>query len=181
MSETRAALLSYGLLAEFSDSDALLEAARTARAQGYSKMEAYTPHPNEEIFHELGHRNHLPAVVLLGGALGALTGFGLQYYTAVVSYPVRVGGKPFNSWPSFIVVTFELTILFASLAAVLGMFALNRLPQPYHPVFNVPLFELASRDRYFLLIRSSDPLYEEEATERFLQSLSPLEIAPVPR
>ena len=171
----------YGCLAEFENADDLLAAVKAARAANYSRMEAYTPHPIERVSHELGHKSHLPLIVLIGGALGAMTGFGLQYYASVISYPVRVGGKPLNSWPSFIIVTFELTILFAALAAVLGMFALNRLPQPYHPVFNAPIFELASRNRYFLLIEARDPAFDPVQTPELLRGLTQLQVVDVPR
>lgn len=171
----------YGCLAEFSSADDLLAAVRAARSANYSKLEAYTPHPIERVSHELGHKNYLPLVVLCGGALGALTGFALQYYASVISYPVHVGGKPLNSWPSFIIVSFELTILFAAAAAVLGMFALNKLPQPYHPVFNAPIFELASRNRYFLLIEARDPAFDPVETPKLLRGLTELQVVEVPR
>ena len=171
----------YGVLAEFRDADDLIRAVKAARSADYSCMEAYTPHPIEHVSHELGHRNHLPLLVLIGGVLGAVSGFALQYYVSVLSYPVRVGGKPFNSWPAFVVVTFEMTILFAALAAVLGMFALNKLPQPYHPVFNAPIFELASRSRYFLLIEAKDPSFDPVGTPKLLRELTELEVVDVPR
>jgi Alternative complex III, ActD subunit len=171
----------YGCLAEFESADDLLAAVKAVRAANYRCMEAYTPHPIERVSHELGHKNHLPLIVFIGGLLGALSGFGLQYYASVLSYPVKVGGKPLNSWPSFIVVTFELTILFAAGAAVLGMFALNKLPQPYHPVFNAPIFELASRNRYFLLIEAADPAFDPVRTPDLLRGLTQLQIVDVPR
>lgn len=170
----------YGSLAEFESADDLLAAVTAVRAAGYRRMEAYTPHPIERVSHELGHKNHMCPIVLLGGALGAITGFGLQYYASVVSYPVNVGGKPLNSWPSFIIVTFELTILFAALAAVFGMFALNKLPQPYHPVFNAPIFELASRNRYFLLIEARDLAFDPVLTPNLLRGLTQLHVVDVP-
>jgi hypothetical protein len=170
----------YGYLAEFVDEHRLLEAVHAARARGFSVMEAYTPLPVEEIAHALGYRNRLPAIVFGGGLLGALAGFGLQYWVAVHAYPLNVGGRPLNSWPSFVVITFEMTILFAALAAVLGMLALNGLPQPYHPVFNVPSFELASRNRFFLMVLSRDPRFDLEGTRHFLAGLSPLSVEGVP-
>lgn len=170
----------YGCLAEFANADDLLEAVKAVRAAGYTRMEAYTPHPIEHVAHELGHKNHMPLIVFLGGAFGAIAGFSLQYYVSVISYPVSVGGKPFNSWPSFIIVTFEMTILFAALSAVLGMFALNKLPQPYHPVFNAPIFELASRNRFFLLLESKDPVFESARTRNLLLKLTDLEVVDVP-
>ena len=173
--------LLYGCLAEFESADDLVAAVKAMRAASYRRMEAYTPHPIERVSHELGHKNHLPLIVFLAGALGAITGFGLQYYASVVSYPVNVGGKPPNSWPSFVIVAFELTILFAALAAVLGMFALNRLPQPYHPVFNAPIFELASRNRYFLLVEARDPAFDPVQTPSLLGGLTQLHVVDVPR
>jgi hypothetical protein len=170
----------YGLMAELHDAEDLLRAVRAARAAGFVYIEAYTPHPVEEISHELGHKSRLPLIVLVGGAIGALTGFCLQYYAAVIAYPLRVAGKPAASWPSFVVVAFELTILFAALSAVFGMFVLNGLPQPYHPVFNVPIFELASRNRFFLLLRSKDPHFDPITTRRFLEEQTPLQVVEVP-
>lgn len=170
----------YGIMAELQNAEDLLQAVRAARGAGFVEIEAYTPHPVEEISHELGHKNRLPLIVLVGGALGAFTGFALQYYAAVVSYPVRVAGKPAASWPAFVVVAFELTILFAALAAVFGMIVLNGLPQPYHPVFNVPIFELASRNRFFLLLRSEDPRFDPDTTRRFLEERTSLQVVDVP-
>jgi len=128
----------------------------------------------------LGWRNHLPAIVFCGGLLGALVGFSLQYWVSVIDYPVLVGGKPFNSWPAFVVPTFECTILFASFAAVLGMFWLNGLPQPYHPVFNVEHFVEASRSRFFLMILSRDAKFDLARTRSFIQTLAPLTLEEVP-
>lgn len=170
----------YGMMAEFETPPALLDAVRRARQAGYRKMEAYTPYPIEELAHDIGHEHSaLPWIVLAGGIVGAVAGFGLQYWASVISYPVNIGGRPFNSWPSFIPVTFECTILLAALAAVLGMLALNGLPMPHHPVFNVERFEHASRDRYFLCIQARDPKFERETTRRFLESLAPYEVEEV--
>jgi hypothetical protein len=162
----------YGLLAEFADADALVTATRQAYAKGYRRMDAYSPFPIEELSEALGFRNtRLPLIVLIGGILGCATGFGMQYYSAVISYPLNVGGRPFNSWPSFIPVTFEMTILGAALFAVLGMLALNGLPMPYHPVFNVPKFALATRDRFFLCIEATDTAFDRVETASFLRGL----------
>lgn len=170
----------YGLMAEFASPEALVAAARRAREEGYREVDGYTPYPIEELNEALGlHHSKLPLIVLIGGILGAVGGFLLQYWTSVIAYPVNVGGRPFNSWPAFIVPTFECTILAAALAAVLGMFFLNGLPMPYHPVFNVPRFALASRDRYFLVIKVLDPRFDREATRRFLETLGPTEVADV--
>lgn len=170
----------YGLLAEFDSPAALVRAARRAREAGYRKLEAYTPFPIEELNHALGyHHSRMPRIVLAGGLLGALGGFALCYWTSVIAYPLNIGGRPFNSWVSFIPVTFECTILAASLSAVFGMLALNGLPMPHHPVFNVERFARASRDRYFLCIQVEDPKFDRQATRSFLQSLHPSEVADV--
>ena len=169
----------YGYLAEFEEPAALLAAAKKVKAEGYEVVEAYSPLPLHGLAEILGWRNHLPAVVFAGGIVGALCGFGLQYWISVVDYPLNVGGKPFNSWPAFIVPTFECTILAAALSAVLGMFFLNGLPHPYHPVFNVPRFALASRDRYFLVIEARDPKFDAQATRQFLFDLHASEVSEV--
>ncbi len=164
----------YGLLAEFKSAEELMQAAQKAREAGYRKMDAYAPFPVEGLPEAVGFKKpRLPMIVLIGGIVGGTVGFLMQYYASVIAYPLNIGGRPLNSWPSFIPITFELTILFAAFAAVLGMFALNGLPQPYHPVFNVPRFEAASRDRFFLCIESADEQYDPEATRRFLEALNP--------
>jgi hypothetical protein len=171
----------HGLMAEFDDPRALVAAAGRARAEGYRSMDAYTPFPVEGLAEALGFRkNRLPLLVLAGGLVGAAGGYFLQYYGNVVDYPINIGGRPLHSWPSFIVPAFETTILCAALAAVLGMLGLNGLPKPYHPVFNVPRFALASRDRFFLVIEAADPAFDPIATRAFLESLSPLEVSDVP-
>ncbi len=165
----------YGLIAEFDSPDALLEAARRAHAEGYRRMDAHTPFPIEGLAEAIGfRRTRLPLVVLVGGIIGCVGGFLMQYYISVIAYPLNVGGRPLNSWPAFIPVTFETTILAAALAAVIGMLALNRLPMPYHPVFNVPRFRLATRDRFFLCIEATDPKFDRDETRRLLESLGPL-------
>ena len=164
----------YGLMAEFASPDALLQAARTAYEAGYRRMDAYSPLPIHGLARALGFRHtRLPLIVLIGGLVGCVGGFYLQYWISAVSYPVNVGGRPFNSWPSFVPVTFELTILIAASAALLGMLALNGLPMPYHPVFNVERFALATRDRFFLCIEAVDPKFDGERTKAFLESLRP--------
>lgn len=170
----------YGYLAEYADGEALLAAVHQARGAGHVVMEAYTPIPMEEVAHAIGHKTRLPAIVLCGGILGALAGFGMQYWMSVVDYPLNIGGRPLNSWPSFIVITFEMTILFAALSAVFGMLALNKLPMPYHPVFNVPSFELASRNRFFLMVLSRDERFDMEATRTLLEGTSPIAVEGVP-
>jgi hypothetical protein len=170
----RARLPLYGVMAEFDSSADLLDAAQRAYEEGYRRMDAYTPFPVHGLPEALGfHGTRLPLLVLLGGIAGCIGGYYLQYWIAAIDYPLNVGGRPLNSWPAFIPVTFELTVLVAALAAVLGMLALNRLPMPYHPVFNVPEFELASRNRFFLCIEAIDPKFDRGETERFLESLKP--------
>jgi hypothetical protein len=170
----------YGLLAEFASPQALVEAAHKVREEGYRHTDAFSPFPIEELTDALGVKpTRLPLVVLIGGLLGALGGYLLQYYSAVIDYPVNIGGRPTHSWPAFIPVTFEMTILVAGLAAVLGMLALNGLPMPYHPVFNVPSFTLATRDRFFLCIESTDPLFDAEQTREFLKRLEALEVSDI--
>jgi hypothetical protein len=170
----------YGLMAEFENPEGLLSAAHQAYQEGYRKMDAYSPFPVEGLSEAIGFRHtRLPLIVLLGGALGAASGFGMQYWMAAIDYPLNIGGRPLNSWPAFIPITFELTILFAAFAAVLGLIVLNRFPQPYHPVFNVPDFALASRNRFFLCIEAADPKFDREGTRRFLGGLGPHSVSEV--
>jgi hypothetical protein len=170
--QAKAAL--YGLMAEFDSAGDLLDAARRAYEAGYRRLDAYSPFPVHGLAEAIGfRRTRLPYLVLLGGLVGGLGGYYLQYWVSVIDYPLNVGGRPLHSWPAFIPVTFELIILVAALAAVLGMLALNGLPMPYHPVFNVPAFELATRNRFFLCIEATDPKFDVEETRRFLESLKP--------
>ncbi len=164
----------YGLLAEFATPEKLLDATRRAHGEGYRRMDAYTPMPVEGLAEAIGLRkSRVPLIVLLGGLTGCLGGFFLQWWIAVLDYPINVGGRPLNSWPSFIPVTFELTILLSAFAAIIGLFALCRLPWPHHPAFNVPAFERASQDRFFLCIEAQDPRFDSEGTRRFLAGLGP--------
>ena len=168
---------SYGLMAEFDSPQRLIQACEAARKEGYTKLDAYTPYPIEAVWEALGHhKSKLPLLVLLGGLAGAIGGFLFQYWASVIAYPMNVGGRPFNSWVAFIVPSFEMMILVAAFAAVLGMLFLNGLPQPYHPAFNVARFAEASRDRYFLLIGKIDPRFDPEGTRRFLEGLEPVEV-----
>jgi hypothetical protein len=162
----------YGLMAEFSTPSDVVQAAKRVHEAGYRKVDAYSPYPMEELSDALElHHSPLPKIVLGGGICGALAGYGLQYWASVIEYPFNIGGRPYHSWPAFIPPTFEMTILFAAVGAVLGMLALNGLPEPYHPVFNVPTFALASRDRFFICIEAIDPKYDHDDTWRFLVSL----------
>src|SRR3954467_2685619 len=157
----------HGYLAEFDTPEAIVEAALQTYAAGYRKIDAYSPFPAEGLSEAIGfHRTRVPLLVRLGGIFGCVMGYFLQYYAMVRDYPLNTGGRPLNSWPAFIPVTFELTVLCAAISAVVGMFVLNRLPMPYHPVFNVPRFALASRDRFFLCIQAVDPQFELETTRQ---------------
>jgi hypothetical protein len=170
----------YGMLAEFETPDALLEAARKTQAAGYKRLDAFTPMPVEGLAEAVGfHRTSLPLVVLIGGILGGTAGFFMCWYANVISFPLNIGGKPLNSWPMWIPITFELTILGAALFCVFGMLAMDGLPAPYHPVFNVARFALASRDRFFLLVKARDRRFDPVKTKEFLQSLQPREVSDV--
>lgn len=170
----------HGLMAEFHSPSEVLAAAHKVHDAGYRRVDAYTPFPIEELAEALGlHHSPLPKLVLSGGILGGLGGFALCYWSSVVEYPLNVGGRPLNSWVAFIPPTFETTILLAALTAVFGMLALNGLPQPYHPVFNVPSFALASRDKFFICIEATDPRFDRVETKRFLESLGTTEVCEV--
>ena len=170
----------YGLMAEFDNPTALVNAARAARDKGYRKLDAYSPFPIEELSDALHlHKNRLPLIVLGGGILGGLAGYLLQYYVTVWEFPINIGGRPLHSWPAYIVITFEMTILFAAISAVLGLLALCGLPMLYHPAFNVPRFALASRNRFFLSIEATDPLFDARATAEFLETLGAKEVSEV--
>jgi hypothetical protein len=172
----------FGILAEFADADELLAAAGEVYAAGYREVEAYSPLPMHGLAEALGfRRTWMPLVVLVGGVVGCLSGWYLQYYTTVVSYPLNVGGRPVNSWPSFIPVVFEVTVLVAALSAVLGMLAMNGLPRPHHPLFGIPRFERATQDRFFLCILARDPLFHPVTTRQLLERLGPTEVTDVPQ
>jgi hypothetical protein len=161
-------------MAEFDDPNTLVAATHRAYHDGYRRMDAYSPFPIEELHEALGvDHSRLPLIVLIGGLIGCLAGYSLQYWVSAIAYPLNVGGRPYHSWPAFIPVTFECTILVAALSAVLGMLALNGLPMPYHAVFNVPRFALASRNRFFLCVEARDPKFDVERTRRFLEMLNP--------
>jgi hypothetical protein len=171
----------YGLMAEFPDVTSLVTAAERATAEGYKKVDAFTPFPVHELFEALhAHDRRLPLMVLVAGITGAVAGFGLCYWVSVIAYPLNIGGRPFNSWPSFVPVTFEVTILFAAFTTVLGMILLNGLPMPYHPVFNVPRFAAhASQDGLFLAIEADDPKFDRVKTRALLQDLGAKEISEI--
>lgn len=171
----------YGLLAEFAEPEDLVAAAQAVHQQDYRYVEAYSPYPVEGLAESLGFtRSRMPMLVLIGAILGGIGGYYLQYWISVDEYPLNIGGRPLNSWPAFIPVTFECTILVAALFAVLGMLALNGLPQPHHPLFNVPEFEHASTDRFYLAIRSDDPQFHSTRTRQLLEELGPQAIYEVP-
>jgi len=167
----------YGLMAEFESAQALLDAAHRVQAAGFTRTDAFSPFPIHGLAEAIGFHEHIvPKVVFVAGVAGALAGYGLEYWTQVIAYPMNIGGRAYFSWVSFIPPAFETTILFASFSAVLTMLALNGLPQPYHPVFNAPRFSLASQDKFFLAIEASDPKFNLEQTRAFLAQLNPREV-----
>jgi len=170
----------YGLIAEFEEHEQVLAAAKRAYAEGYRRMDAFSPFPVEGLAEALGHEHTaVPLFTLMGGIAGGLGGYFMQWYSMGRLYPLNVGGRPLNSWPNFIPAVFELTVLVAALSALTAMLILNCLPQPHHPVFNVPEFRRASIDRFFLCIEAEDPKFAREATWRFLESLGPCMVAEV--
>ena len=171
----------YGMMAEFATAKELIAASQRTYKAGYRKIDAYSPYPIEEVAEAIGfHTNGVALVTLIGAIIGGLSGYALQYWVAVITYPTNIGGRPYHSWPSFIVVTFELTILFGGISAVFGMLALNGLPMPYHPVFNVERFAMASKDRFFLIVFATDPKYNRSGTREFLEAFHPRSISEVP-
>ncbi|HTR23839.1 MAG TPA: DUF3341 domain-containing protein [Terriglobales bacterium] len=171
----------YGTMAEFASAQQLVDAARKTHSAGYTKIDAYSPFPVEELAEAIGfHKNYVPLVALIGAITGGVLGYLMQYYCNAISYPINVGGRPYNSWPAFIIITFEMTILFGAISAVLGMLALNGLPMPYHPVFHVPRFAFATKDRFFLMIFATDPKYDAQGARQFLEGLQPQSISEVP-
>lgn len=170
----------HGILAEFDTPTEMVEAARTVRDAGYVRTDAFSPFPLHEIDEALGiKRSILPYLVFAGGVTGLCAGLGLQTFVHVIDWPIIVGGRPHFSLPAFVPPAYELTILFSAFVAVFGMLFLNGLPSPYHPVFNVPRFALASREKFFLLIESADPKYDYEETRKFMESLGAQEVSDV--
>lgn len=171
----------HGVMAEFGTIGDLIRAIEKLRARGFKRLDAYTPFPSHDVIHALHlPPSKLPWIVLVGGLVGCAFGYGLQYWTHVVDYPLNVGGRPLHSWPLFIPITFECTILFASLSAVFGMFALNRLPTPYHPVFNDPKFRMASRDAFFVCVEADDPRFDRDTLFELFEDLEALHVCEVP-
>jgi ActD protein len=167
----------YGVMAEFENPTDLVAAAQRVYSLGYRRINGYSPFPIEELSEAIGFtKTSLPLIVFIGGVIGGLSGFFMQYWIEVIDYPINVGGKPTNSWPAFIPITFEMTVLFAAFSAVLGMLILNKLPQPYHPVFNLPNFALATRDRFFLAIEANDPKFNHGEVVDLLTSLNAVAI-----
>lgn len=171
----------HGAMAEFDTPEELLEACERAYAEGYRRMDAYAPMPVEGLAEAIGFRkNYVALAVLIGGICGVLGGYGLLCWITIVAYPHNVGGRPLHSWPQYIPITFECMILLASLTALVSMLAMNGLPKPYHPVFNVPAFDRASIDKFFLCIESSDPKFRPEDTLAFLRDTGAREVTVVP-
>ncbi|MEO8378915.1 MAG: DUF3341 domain-containing protein [Acidobacteriota bacterium] len=171
----------YGVIAEFNDPQALLDAALAVQEKGYTHTDAFSPFPIHGLAKAVGfHKSHLSTIVLAMGIIGGIGGFMMCWYANVIAYPLNIGGKPLNSWPAWIPITFEMTILLAALGAVFGMLALNGLPMPYHPVFNLRRFDSASRDKFFLVIQARDPQFRLEEARHFLQTLGPREVTDVP-
>jgi hypothetical protein len=170
----------YGLMAEFSDPNSVVAAARRTYDAGYRRINAYSPYPIEELSEAIGyHRNYVSLTVFICGLLGGIGGFSLLSWTSAIDYPLNVGGRPLISTPAFIPITFECIVLMAAFGAFLGMLAMNRLPQPYHPVFNVPSFSRASQDRFFLCVKADDPRFDASGTRAFLESLGAKEVSNV--
>lgn len=171
----------HGVAAEFVSADDVIAAARAAHAAGYQKMDAYSPFPVEGLHEALGRkRSILPWIIGLGALCGGSAGYALQYFTSVIDYPINIGGRPLHSWPAFVPVTFECTVLASAFCAVFGMIIANKLPQPYHSIFNHPRFDRASHDRFFLCLEADDPMFTPDGARVFLQGLHPVSVMEVP-
>jgi len=171
----------FGYMIEYESMEELIGAVKKTKEAGYKAVEAYTPMPSHELIHALGHKSYLANLVFCGGCLGAITGFGMQTFANVFHYSWNIGGRPDFSWPSFIIITFELMVLFSALTATFGMFLLNGLPRHHHPVFEVEQFDRASQDRMFLVVHSGDAQFDMERTKEFLNGLNPISFAEVPK
>jgi len=172
----------FGLAAEFDSAEAVLEAALAVHREGFRRVDAFTPFPVEGLSEAIGfEKTGVPMIVGIGGLIGAVGGYFMLWYANAISYPWNIGGRPPHSWPAFIPITFELGVLCASLSALVGMFMLNGLPMPYHPMFNLPSFSLASRDKFFLVIEAADVQFELEQARTFLQGLKPVAVMEVPK
>lgn len=170
----------YALALEYDSPTAVVEAAKAVRDRGFKNIEVYSPYPIKQLDEIVPARDPVPFMVLSAGVTGALVALLMEYYVAVYEYPLNVGGRPLNSWPSFIPITFELAVLFAAIAAFLGTLWLAGLPLLHHPVFNLPEFARASRDRFFLFVEASDPEMKVEHEREWLESLGALSIREVP-
>jgi len=171
----------YGLMAEFETAEQLVVASRRVAAAGYRRIDAYSPFPIQGLGEALGFRsNAIPMIGLTGGVVGALTGYGMQFWVHTTALPINVGGRPLNSWPSFVPVTFELAVLFSALSMLVGLFILNGHPEPYHPVFNVASFGRATRDGFFLCVEADDALFDPQRTRELLRGLGATEVSDVP-
>ena len=170
----------FGVAAEFDEAEPLLDAARRAQKAGYTVMDAFSPFPIDGLADAVGMRtNRVSLTTLLGGVFGGCFAYFMLWFVNTIDYPLNVGGRPFHSWPSFVPITFELTVLFAAFGALLGMLVFNRLPELYHPVFNAPNFDRASQDRFFIVIEKEDPLFDATSTANFLRTLRPLNVSVV--
>jgi hypothetical protein len=171
----------HGLIAEFDEPSKVLAAARAAYESGFRKMDAYTPFPVEDLAETLGmKKTGVPLIALICGILGGATGYGMQFFSATIHYPLNVGGRPLHSWPAFVPITFELTVLFGAVGAVLGMLALNGLPRLNHPIFDTPFFAERNQSHFYLCIESGDSRFDEDTTAKFLRSLTPLNVWEAP-
>ena len=170
----------WGIAIEFDDTDKLLAAATAIRKAGYTRVDAYTPMPVEGLSEAIGYRNkQMPALMFCGGLLGGCTGYFIEWFANTQSYPLNIGGRPYHAWPNFIVICFEMTVLFCALTGVFGMLALNGLPTLYHPIYNAPGFERASQDRFFIAVEARDKNFEYAKTLALLQGLDGLSVSPV--
>jgi hypothetical protein len=169
-----------GLAAEFADAEALLNAVRQLRADGYRRFEAYSPFPIEGLAEAEGfHEAKIAAATLAGGIIGAATGYGMQVYTNL-DFPIDIGGRPLIAQPAFVLITFELMVLFAVTACILAMLVLNRLPKLHHPVFDIERFDLATLDRFFLVIDRDDAQFDRRDSPALLRRLGAVDIEPAP-